>query len=90
MSVLYHPSKANVVADALSRVSRGSVSHVVEGKKELARDVHRLARLGVRLFCSVKGSIGVQSSSESSLVSEVKEKQYLDASLVRLKESVKD
>ena len=90
MSVLYHPGKANVVADALSRVSMGSVSHVVEGKKELARDVHRLARLGVRLFDSAEGSIGVQSSSESSLVSEVKEKQYLDASLVRLKESVKD
>ena len=85
MSVLYHPGKANVVADALSRVSMGSVSHVVEGKKELARDVHRLARLGVRLFDSTEGSIGVQSSSESSLVSEVKEKQYLDASLVKLR-----
>ena len=47
MSVLYHPGKANVVADALSRVSIVSVLHVVEGKKELAHDVHRLARLGV-------------------------------------------
>jgi len=47
MSVLYHPGKANVVADALSRVSMGSVSHVEEEKRELARDVHRLARLGV-------------------------------------------
>ena len=68
----------------------GSVSHVVEGQKELACDVHHLARLGVRLFDSAEGSIGVQSSSESSLVLEVKKKQYLDASLVRLKESVKD
>ena len=42
--MLYHPGKANIVADALSRVSMGSVSHVVEGKKELARDVHHLAR----------------------------------------------
>jgi hypothetical protein len=90
MSVLYHPGKANVVADALSRLSMGSASHVVEGKKDLARDVHHLARLRVRLFDSDEGSIGVQSISESSLVSEVKEKQYLDASLVRLKESVKD
>ena len=56
----------------------------------MACDVHCLARLGVRLLDSAEGSIGVQSSSESSLVSEVKEKQYLDASLVRLKESVKD
>ena len=68
----------------------GSFLHVVEGKKELACDVHHLARLGVRLFDSAEGSIGVQSCFESSLVSEVKEKQYLDASLVRLKESLKD
>ena len=38
MSVLYHPGKDNVVAYALSRVSMGSVSHVVEGKKELAHN----------------------------------------------------
>ena len=90
MSMLYHPGKANIVVDALSRVSMGSVLHVVEGKKELAHDVHHLPRLKVRLFDSAEGSIGVQSSFESSLVSEVKEKQYLDASLVRLKELVKD
>ena len=43
MSVLYHPGKANFVADALSRLSMGSVSHVEDGKKELVKDVHRLA-----------------------------------------------
>jgi len=50
MSMLYHPSKANVVADALSWKSMGSVAHVEIGKKELAREIHRLDRLGVRLF----------------------------------------
>ncbi|KAF3644295.1 hypothetical protein FXO37_21536 [Capsicum annuum] len=90
ISVLYHPSNANVVEDALSRVSMGSVLHVEEGKKELAHEVHYLARLGVRLFDSAEGSIGVQSSSKSYLVLEVKEKEDLDASLVRLKESVRD
>ncbi|KAF3614631.1 hypothetical protein FXO38_32143 [Capsicum annuum] len=34
----------------------GSVSHVVEDKKEFAHDVHHLARLGVRLFDSAEGS----------------------------------
>ena len=43
MSVHYHPGKANVVEDALSRLSMGSVAHVVEEKKELVRDVHKLA-----------------------------------------------
>ena len=49
MSVLYHPGKANVVEDALSRINISSVSPVNEGKNDLLKDVHRLARLGVRL-----------------------------------------
>ena len=32
MNVPYHPGKANVVVDALSRLSTGSVAHV-EGKE---------------------------------------------------------
>ncbi|WMV58399.1 hypothetical protein MTR67_051784 [Solanum verrucosum] len=35
MSVLYHPDKLNMVADALRQLSRGSVAHVEEDKKEL-------------------------------------------------------
>ena len=50
MSVHYHPRKANVVADALSRLAMGSVSNVEEKRKELVKDVHRLSRLGVRLM----------------------------------------
>ncbi|WMV38444.1 hypothetical protein MTR67_031829 [Solanum verrucosum] len=57
MSILYHPGKANVVVDALSRLSMDSTSHVEEGKKELAKEVHRLSRLGVRLLDSNKGGV---------------------------------
>ncbi|WMV54222.1 hypothetical protein MTR67_047607, partial [Solanum verrucosum] len=35
MSVHYHPGKANVVADALSRVSMGSLAHVDIGDREM-------------------------------------------------------
>ena len=35
MSVNYHPGKANVVANSLSRLSMGSVSHIDDEKKEL-------------------------------------------------------
>ena len=87
-SVLYHPEKANVVADALSRMTMGSVSHLDEAKKDLARDVHRLTRLGVRLESSPYGGAIVHHSSESSLVVEVKSKKYPDLALMELKESV--
>ena len=50
ISVHYHPGKSNVVADALSILSMGSVAHVDEEKNEIVKDDHRLDRLGVRLM----------------------------------------
>ncbi|WMV55277.1 hypothetical protein MTR67_048662 [Solanum verrucosum] len=78
MSVLYHPSKANIVADAFSRLSMSSVAHVEDGKKKLVHDVHRLDRLGVSLDDSDESGIIVQNGSVSSFVSDVKAKQDLD------------
>ena len=88
MSVHYHPGKANVVADALSRLSMGSVAHVEEERKELANDVHRLARLGVRLMSISDSDVTVQTESKSSLVVKVKEKQDSDPILLELKDAV--
>ena len=86
MSVRYHPGKDNMVVNALSRLSKGSVSHINEARKDLVKDVHRLARLGVRLKDSPNGSFVVHHNSESSLVVEVNSKQHLDQSLMELKE----
>ncbi|XP_069143440.1 uncharacterized protein [Solanum lycopersicum] len=49
MNVHYHPGKANAVVDALRRMSMGSTTHVEDEKKELMKDIQRLARVGVRL-----------------------------------------
>ena len=57
MGVFYNLGKANVVADALSCMTMGSVSHVEEAKKDLVKDVHRLARFGVRLEDSPYGGM---------------------------------
>ena len=78
MSGLYHPDKANVVADALSHMTMGSMSHVEEGKKDLVKDVHRLVRLGVCLEDSPKVGFMVHDNSESSLVFQVKSKQHFN------------
>ena len=42
--------------------------------RELAKDVHRIACLGVRLIDSTKGLV-MMNGAESSLVSKVKENQ---------------
>ena len=90
MSVLYYPGKANVVAHSLSRMTMGSVYHLDEANKDLAREVHTLARLGMRLESSPDGGAIVYHNSESSLQVEVKFKQHLDFALMELKESVLD
>ena len=48
MNILHHPGKANVVVNALSRMTMGSVSHIDEAMKDLVKDVHKFSRLGVR------------------------------------------
>ena len=85
MRVHYHPGKANVVADALSRLSMGSVAHVEELKKELVKDVHRLARLGVCLMSITYNGVTVQNVAESSLVVELKEMQDSEPIFLELK-----
>ncbi|WMV08475.1 hypothetical protein MTR67_001860 [Solanum verrucosum] len=69
-------------------IENGSVAHVEEGRKELAKDVHRLARLGIRLMSLSDGGVTVQNRSKSSLVAEVKEKQDSDPMLLKLKSLV--
>ncbi|KAH0781605.1 hypothetical protein KY290_001203 [Solanum tuberosum] len=63
MSNLYHPVKGNVVENSLSRLSIGIVAHIEDDKKELVRDVHRLARVGVRLVDSTKCGVMVHNGS---------------------------
>ncbi|XP_070040442.1 uncharacterized protein [Nicotiana tomentosiformis] len=49
LDILYHPEKANVVADALSRKSMDSLAYLEAHQRSFAKEVHRLASLGVRL-----------------------------------------
>ena len=44
MSVHYHPGKANVVVDALSHLSMGSVAYIVDEKMEMVKEVHQFSR----------------------------------------------
>ncbi|WMV32317.1 hypothetical protein MTR67_025702 [Solanum verrucosum] len=50
----------------------GSVAYIEEERRELAKDVHRLARLRVRLMSISYGGVTVQNGAESSLVVETR------------------
>ena len=66
----------------------GSVTHIYDDKIELVKEVHRFARLGVRLEDSSKGGSMVHHNFESSLVVEVKSNKHLDPLLMELKGSI--
>ncbi|WRX29254.1 Reverse transcriptase domain - like 10 [Theobroma cacao] len=48
-TILYNPGKANVVADALSRKSMGSLAHISTDRRSLVREIHSLGDIGVHL-----------------------------------------
>ncbi|XP_059288931.1 uncharacterized protein LOC132042402 [Lycium ferocissimum] len=78
----------NIVADALSHKSMGSLSYVRPEKSEKACDVSQLASLGVRLVDTGDGGVTVQDTAMSSLVTEIKERQYEDPILVYYRDTV--
>ena len=64
------------------------VFHVEEDKKDLVKNVHRLAHLGVILEDYPNDGFIVHHNSELSLIVEMQSSQHLDQSLMELKESV--
>lgn len=88
MIVLQHLGKSNVVADALTRVSLGSVSRVEEEKRELARDVHRVAWLVVQLQDFPKGGVMIHHNFKSFVVVDVKSKKLFYPIMMELEKSV--
>ncbi|XP_069152797.1 uncharacterized protein [Solanum lycopersicum] len=88
MNVHYHSGKANVMDDALSRMSMGSTTHIDDDNIEVVKEIHRLERLGVWLVDSTSGGVSLHPSSESSLIVEVENGQHLDLVLMELKDSV--
>lgn len=77
MDILYHPGKANVVVDALSWKSMGSLAHLGADQRPLSWEVYQLASLGVRISTLDEGKVMVRNGAESSLVAEVKENSSL-------------
>ncbi|XP_070046266.1 uncharacterized protein [Nicotiana tomentosiformis] len=78
ITILYHPGKANVVADALSRkaVSMGSLAYIPVGERSLVSDVQALANQFVRLEVSDTSRVLDCTVSRFSLYECIKERQY--------------
>ena len=77
-TILYHPGKANVVTDALSRKSMGSLSHVSVHQRPLVKEIRECFNNGVMLSISETGEMVAHLRVRSSLVDEVKQLQHGD------------
>nr|GFD45104.1 CCHC-type integrase [Tanacetum cinerariifolium] len=75
-NIQYHPGKANVVADALSRKS-GRVAGI-KVEEDIIRD---LKRLGIELFVSGQHGYWARLRIEPDLISRIKEAQKEDSEI---------
>ncbi|XP_070043101.1 uncharacterized protein [Nicotiana tomentosiformis] len=90
ITILYHPGKANMVADALSRkvVSMGSLAFIHGGDRTLAVEVQALANQFLRLDVSEPSRVLARVVSRSSLYDRIREHRYDDPHLLVLKDTV--
>jgi len=90
MTILYHPGKANLVADALSRkaVSMGGLAMLQIGERPLARDVQSLANSIVRLDISESGKVLAYMEARTSLLEQIRAQQFDDGDLCKIRDKV--
>ena len=82
-TVEYHPGKANVVVDALSRKSTGSISHL---KAVYLPRLVELRSLGVRLDqLTDKGALLATFHIRPVLIDMIRELQTQDQTVIKLK-----
>ena len=60
VDILYHQGKGNVVADALSRKSMGSLTDVQPERRDMVWEIQRLSRLGVHLVNSEDSRVSIR------------------------------
>ncbi|XP_070022521.1 uncharacterized protein [Nicotiana sylvestris] len=90
ITILYHPGKTNMVADALSRTteSMGSLAFIPVEDRPLSLDIQSLANRLVRLAISEPSRVAACVVAQSSLLGKIKAQQFDDPHLAVLRETV--
>ena len=70
--ILYHPRKANVVTNALSHKSMGSLAHIVEVRRPLIGEILKLEGNGMKFEIKERGMLLAHVKHRSSLFDQIK------------------
>ena len=82
-SILYHSGKANVVADALSRKSAGSLAHISTERRPIIKELHDLIDQGLQ-WKVIKKFLVAQFRVRSVYLDRVKAPQRRDPQLQKI------
>ncbi|XP_017972546.1 PREDICTED: uncharacterized protein LOC108661161 [Theobroma cacao] len=77
-TILYHPGKANVVVDAFSQKSMGSLAHISTNRRSLIREIHSLGDMSVHLEVSEANALLAHFRVTPILIDRIKEAQSKD------------
>ena len=87
-TIQYHSGKANVVADALSRESSGSLAHISAEKLQLTRELYELYDQGLQLEVLESGALLAHFRVKSVLMDRIKTAQCRDPQLMKIMDEV--
>jgi hypothetical protein len=85
-SINYHPGKANVVADALSRKSSGFSAALLTTQKEIIND---LERMRIEVVMGHSGAYLASLSVQPTLIEKIKLSQSSDSQLVKIMDELR-
>lgn len=90
ITILYHPGKANMVADALSQksVNMGNLTCLEATRRPMAKEVQTLAKRLMRLSLTKTGGILACIEAKSSLLEEIKDRKFEDDKLSMIRDKV--
>ncbi|GAA0168164.1 hypothetical protein LIER_40509 [Lithospermum erythrorhizon] len=85
LTINYHPSNANVVADALSRKSTGNLASLITSQGKILSDLENL-----QILICPKGSCGQVANLrvQPTLIEKIRDAQVVDEFLQKIKEKI--
>ena len=85
-TIICHSSKANVVANGLSRKSMESLAHIASARRLLVEEIHKLKYGGVHFELGSPRLLLAHVQAQYALIEQIKAIQYKDPKLCKLME----